>query len=142
MPGCADCVRLRHTDRIVSDGVLEAPEVAGRGDQSMKKPKFTSLGIFVRSTLTSRVSLQASCAHSFGKTEGSKGAVAVVLRCDGTTIAFVNCHLTAGKGKAGSSKKRVGQYGTVVETLGRKLGLSQKGKLGKQKSTKNDQQVR
>eukprot|EP01043_Picozoa_sp_COSAG02_P030929 COSAG02_NODE_1998_length_10148_cov_30.517663_4_plen_118_part_00 len=66
----------------------------------------------------------------------------MVLRCDGTTIAFVNCHLTAGKGKAGSSKKRVGQYGTVVDTLGRKLGVPDKSKLGKQKSVKNDQQVR
>ena len=136
------CVRLRHTDRIASEGVLHPPEVAGRGDQSMKKPKFTSLGIFVRSGLTSRVSLQASCAHSFGKTEGSKGAVAMVLRCDGTTIAFVNCHLTDGKGKAGSSRKRVGQYGTVVETLGQRLGVPDKSKLGKQKSAKNDQQVR
>ena len=65
----------------------------------MTKPKYTSLGVFVRSGLASRVSLQASCAYSFGKTEGSKGAVAMVLRCDGTTVAFVNCHLTAGKGK-------------------------------------------
>ena len=66
----------------------------------------------------------------------------MVLRCDGTTIAFVNCHLTAGKGKAGSSRKRVGQYGTVVETLGQRLGVPDKSKLGKQKSAKNDQQVR
>jgi hypothetical protein len=108
--GETGCVRLRHDDTSGSGGVLQAPAVAGRGDQSLKKPKFTSMGVFVREDLTPRVQLQASCAHSFGKTEGSKGAVAMVLRCDGTTIAFVNCHLTAGKGKAGSSTKRVGQY--------------------------------
>ena len=61
----------------------------------MTKPKYTSMGCFVREDMQQRVKLQASDAYSFGRTEGSKGAVAMVLRCDGTTMAFINCHLAA-----------------------------------------------
>ena len=92
----------------------------------MRQPKYTSIAVFVREELlrSGRVALPACCAHSFGKTEGSKGAVCAVLRCDSTTMAFINCHLSAGKGKGGESGKRTGQYATVVRALGRTLGLS------------------
>jgi hypothetical protein len=119
------CKRLRHTDTPSGAGVMEDPAVAGRGDQSMKKPKFTSIALYVRQELLPHVQLQASCACSFGVTEGSKGAVAMVLRCFGTTVAFVNCHLTANKGRTGKSEKQFGknsQYSIVTRQLGRKLG--------------------
>ena len=72
------CRRLRHSDVAATGGVLEDPSVSGRGDQSMLHPKFTSMAVYVRSELLENVKLCASCAMSFGVTEGSKGAVGMV----------------------------------------------------------------
>ena len=60
----------------------------------------------------------------------------MVLRCFGTTVACINCHLTANKGKTGKSEKQFGknsQYSIVVKQLGKKLGqraLQRSGSLG------------
>jgi hypothetical protein len=118
------CRRLRHTDATATGGVLESPMIAGRGDQSMVHPKFTSMAVYVREELMDNVKLCASCGMSFGVTEGSKGAVGMVLRVFGTTVCFVNCHLTANSGKIGNSSKRAAQYSAVVTHLGRKLGAT------------------
>eukprot|EP01048_Picozoa_sp_COSAG05_P021406 COSAG05_NODE_3929_length_1770_cov_2.724716_1_plen_240_part_10 len=62
------CRRLRHTDTPSGAGLMEEPAVAGRGDQSMINPKYTSLAVYVREELLPNVRLQASCAFSFGVT--------------------------------------------------------------------------
>ena len=62
------CRRLRHTDTPSGAGLMEEPAVAGRGDQSMINPKYTSLAVYVREELLPNVRLQASCAYSFGVT--------------------------------------------------------------------------
>lgn len=50
-------------------------------------------------------------------------------------------HTQAGKGKAGASGKRIGQYGTVIEELGSKLGISDTSKIGTSKSAALNQKV-
>ena len=60
----------------------------------------------------------------------------MVLRCFSTTVAFINCHLTANKGKTGKSEKQFGkncQYSIVTKQLGKMLGrraMQRTGSLG------------
>lgn len=72
---------------------LAPPVVSGRGDGALKFPKYTSIAVFVHQDVAPFVRLQSTAAHSFGAKEGSKGAVAMVLSCYDTTLAFLNCHL-------------------------------------------------
>ena len=50
---------------------------------------------------------------SFGRKEGSKGAVAMVMRVYDTSLCCINCHLAANK-----LPKRMEQYKLVVDKLG------------------------
>jgi hypothetical protein len=77
------CVRLRHTDTPTGAGIMEDPAVAGRGDQSMISPKYTSMAIFVREELLPNVTLQASCALGFGVTVRARSTSNVF--CPGTS---------------------------------------------------------
>ena len=97
-------------------------KVSGRGDGSLVTTKFTSMRVYMKSELQQDVILYAVVPLNFGKKDGSKGANGIVLRAFDTTVALVNCHLTASVGKAGALQKRQGQYAKVVDRLGNTLG--------------------
>ena len=111
-------------DRSAS-GKWQKPEVHGRGDGAMLGGKYTSLAIFARTSLVRATSIEllGTCAHDFGSTEGSKGAVAVVVRIGSRRLAVVNCHLSAvgASGGMGGAEKRGRQFRELDASLGKRL---------------------
>lgn len=84
--------------------------------------KSTTMRVYIKSELVDDVIVYAVVPFDFGKKEGSKGANGIAMRVFDTTVALVNCHLTASIGKSGALQKRQKQYASVVDTLGNKLG--------------------
>jgi endonuclease/exonuclease/phosphatase family metal-dependent hydrolase len=84
--------------------------------------KSTTMRVYIKSELVDDVIVYAVVPFDFGKKEGSKGANGICMRVFDTTVALVNCHLTASIGKAGALQKRQKQYASVVDVLGNKLG--------------------
>jgi hypothetical protein len=99
--------------------VADADKVLGRGDGSLVSLKFTGIAVFVPASSLGFVRVMRADRLSFGATEGSKGAVAVVLRIHGSTVAFVSVHLASHKVPA-----RLVQYRDICKTLGAKVGNS------------------
>lgn len=99
--------------------VADADKVLGRGDGSLVSLKFTGIAVFVSASSLGFVRVMRADRLSFGATEGSKGAVAVVLRIHGSTVAFVSVHLASHKVPA-----RLVQYRDVCKSLGAKIGNS------------------
>ena len=109
-------------DSRCGNATSKKSKVSGRGDGSMIGQKATTMRVYMRSELLEDVIIYAVVPFSFGKKEGSKGANGICMRVFDTTVALVNCHLTASVGKAGALQKRQLQYAKVVDILGNKLG--------------------
>eukprot|EP01050_Picozoa_sp_SAG11_P037326 SAG11_NODE_14666_length_604_cov_0.611881_1_plen_175_part_01 len=103
--------------RSTAQNVVKSAHVKGRGDGSMVTQKKTQNAVWVRKELMDAVQVLQVVPLSFGRKEGSKGAVAVLLRCNDTTLCFINCHFAANK-----LPKRQEQYRKVVDALGNKAG--------------------
>jgi hypothetical protein len=84
--------------------------------------KSTTMRVYIKKEMVADVIVYAVVPFNFGKKEGSKGANGICMRVFDTTVALVNCHLTASIGKAGALQKRQLQYAKVVDVLGNKLG--------------------
>jgi len=97
--------------------VGDADKVLGRGDGSLVSLKFTGIAVFAPRRSLPDVRVMRADRLSFGATEGSKGAVAAVVRVHRSTVAFVSCHLASHKVPA-----RLVQYKDVCKSLGAKLG--------------------
>jgi hypothetical protein len=84
----------------------------GRGDGSLLFPKFTGLAVFCTERVhhgdRGDVRVVASAGASAGLSEGSKGAIGMVLQVGGTSILLINCHLAKH-----SLAKRRDQYAQV-----------------------------
>lgn len=90
--------------------------VLGRGDGSLVSLKFTGLALFVSEAMLPHFRLLRVDRLSFGTTEGSKGAVAAVVRIHGSTVTIVSCHLASKR-----IDMRFDQYCDVCKTLGAKV---------------------
>jgi len=90
----------------------QAGNVHGRGDGGLLTGKLTSVAVWVQSELRESVTVQNVKPLDFGRREGSKGAATMLLRAFDSTIALVNCHLSAA-----ALDKRMAQYGAVVEKV-------------------------
>ncbi|KAA0155852.1 hypothetical protein FNF29_01272 [Cafeteria roenbergensis] len=97
----------------------DADKVLGRGDGSLVSLKFTGIAVFAAHHALPYVRVMRADRLSFGATEGSKGAVAAVVRVHRSTLAFVSVHLASHKVPA-----RLVQYRDVCKSLGAKLGNS------------------
>eukprot|EP00742_Colponemidia_sp_Colp-10_P004786 GILJ01005106.1.p1 GENE.GILJ01005106.1~~GILJ01005106.1.p1 ORF type:complete len:859 (-),score=93.67 GILJ01005106.1:299-2875(-) len=113
------CVFEKRRDPIDRIMLGEGSRVAGRGDGSFIGQKYTGLGLFLNRSLRQGgfVRLLKNAAVSLGLSEGSKGGVGAVLWVMGSTIAFINCHLSAN-----SVQERRHGYQYLVDHLGNELG--------------------
>ena len=105
------CTRLRppggQPDRIF-----------GRGDGSFINPKFTGIAAWCSERMRSAVGIVRTAGASAGVSEGSKGAIGMVLRVHDTTLLAINCHLAKH-----DVERRREQYGLLCRMLGEGLAL-------------------
>jgi hypothetical protein len=74
---------------------MSKTKVTGRGDGSLIGKKATQMAIFCKKQMEGAVSSQAVYPFSFGRKEGSKGAVSIMVRVYDMTLCCINCHLAA-----------------------------------------------
>jgi hypothetical protein len=103
----------------VGSKAADADKVLGRGDGSLVSLKFTGIALFASPKFLPHVRVMRVDRLSFGATEGSKGAVAAVIRVFQSTVAFVSAHLASHKIHA-----RLVQYNDICKSLGEKVGNS------------------
>ena len=116
----AQCVRLRPPNGMPD-------RIWGRGDGALWTPKYTGIAIFCTRRALADVCVVASAGAPAGLSEGSKGAIGVLLRVRGTTMLVLSCHLAAH-----SVTRRRDQYAHICAEIGSKLGCPEIGDLHSQ----------
>jgi len=69
--------------------------VSGRGDGSFLSSKHTTIAIFISNKYKDKIKVRKCYSCSLGLMEGSKGAASLLLDVEGTTVAFLCCHLSS-----------------------------------------------
>jgi len=96
---------------------LKECRVYGRGDGSFLSQKFTGIAIWVRESIERHIRVEGFSPVSLGALQGSKGAAAVAMTYSGSTICFVNVHMSSN-----TTKEKQKNFRDLMENVGRRLG--------------------